>query len=194
MLQLRKVGLVILVAAVHAAVISGLIASKSNKINKGAAATAALVLVIEAKTSAAKAGSPLLPKQIDQVSESTATSKELNKSTSPSQDKGQTQIFALPEVFLTADELDETANPPENFRSILGQTLPLKFSTIEIEFWINANGQTVQINCDGENCTSTISENLQQLLSTVFVPALKDNQPVASRKRILIEQVPTFGL
>ena len=194
MLRLRKVWLVVLVAVIHAAVIFGLNRSKSNKINTATAAATVFILVAEVKTSATNAGSPRLAKEVNQIRESTATSKELNNSSSRNLQEGQTQTFTLPEVFLTADDLDKTADPPENFHSILGQTLPLKFPTIEIEFWINANGQTVQVNCEGENCTPTISENLQQLLQTVFVPALKDNQPVASRKRILIEPVPMFGL
>jgi hypothetical protein len=98
-----------------------------------------------------------------------------------------------PETFLLAEDVDQTANPQETFSVALGQSLPLTFSAIEVEFWIDSTGKTVQVECIGENCTQDIAENLQQLLTLVFAPAVKNQMPVASRKRVLVEQGPTFG-
>lgn len=99
-----------------------------------------------------------------------------------------------PEKFLFAEDVDQTAIPQETFSAALGQSMPLTFSAVEVEFWIDSTGKTLQVDCVGENCTQDIAENLQQLLTLVFTPAVKDHIPVASRKRVLVEPAPTFGL
>ena len=98
------------------------------------------------------------------------------------------------EDFLDASALDETADPEDGFQSALAQSVPLFFSALEIELWIDSSGQTVRVLCVGAECTQAVTADLQQLLSQHFKPAQKNGLPVASRKLIQIESATAFGM
>lgn len=197
MLWWRKGLLVFLVVAAHVGALYGLnVVVRSGKPSSTVAPNSVLKVFVLVATSADR----LQPKQT-QAAPKQAPSPAINApvfdiptAASPNDGSAPMPTDFPPEQFLTAEDLDQTATAPESFSAALGQSLPLAFTAVEIEFWIDATGRTVQVVCVDENCTTSISENLHQLLSLVFSPAIKNNFPVSSRKRVLIEPAPTFGL
>lgn len=90
--------------------------------------------------------------------------------------------------------VDKTAQPEDGFDTALQQSAPLFFSELEIELWIDSEGQVVKVLCAGADCSQTAATELQRLIGQRFKPAEKDGMPVASKKRLQLEPVPTFGL
>lgn len=97
------------------------------------------------------------------------------------------------ERFLDAGELDQSAVASKAFEDALDKTLPARFDSIVLEFLIDENGETVQLNCIEGDCSAALSERLQQLMLIPFTPASKNGQPVASRKVIEVFPTPTLG-
>jgi len=97
-----------------------------------------------------------------------------------------------PEIFFKGDEVDETATPLENFEEILRSGLPLYFHGLVIEFWINSNGNTVQVRCADGDCSDADIAAFEPLLASIFQPAFKDGIAVPSRKLIAIDASPMY--
>ena len=94
------------------------------------------------------------------------------------------------EDFFSPDEVDETANPVGNFEETLRQGLPLYIHGLVIEFWIDSNGNTVQVRCVEGDCSDAITADLDSLLASFFQPAVKNGLAVPSRKLIQIDPSP----
>lgn len=97
-------------------------------------------------------------------------------------------------IFLDADAVDRTARPDENFETALGQRLPLRIESMVLEFWIDKDGITVQVRCLEGACNDEADTPLTRFAELRFTPAIKDGVPVASRKVMQIDPLPTFGL
>lgn len=98
------------------------------------------------------------------------------------------------DTFLDADAVDQTARPDENFEIALGQRLPLRVEPMVLEFWIDKEGITVRVQCLEGACNDAADTFLTKLAELRFAPAVKDGAPVASRKVMQIDPLPTFGL
>lgn len=98
------------------------------------------------------------------------------------------------DTFLDADAVDQTARPDDNFEIALGQRLPLRIEPMVLEFWIDKDGMTVQVRCLEGACNDEAEASLTRLAELRFTPAVKDGAPVASRKVMQIDPLPTFGL
>lgn len=94
------------------------------------------------------------------------------------------------EDFFSPDEVDETANPVGNFEETLRQGLPLYVHGLVIEFWIDSMGNTLQVRCVEGDCSDAMTAGLEQLLASLFQPAVKEGLAVPSRKLIQIDPSP----
>jgi hypothetical protein len=98
------------------------------------------------------------------------------------------------DIFLDADAVDQTARPDENFEIALSQRLPLRVESMVLEFWIDKEGIAVQVRCLEGACNDMVEATLTKLAELRFTPATKNDAPVASRKVMQIDPLPTFGL
>lgn len=103
-------------------------------------------------------------------------------------------IFQNRDYFLDTDAVDKTAEPNDVFGSQLAQLLPLNTQSVVLEFWIDKNGRTVEVRCIEGACTEEVAASLPKLTDLVFIPAVKDGEPVGNRKVIQVEAKPTFGM
>lgn len=113
---------------------------------------------------------------------------------SPETSNNEPPPFFNRDKFLDAGELDQSAAASKAFEDALDKALPSTFDSIVLEFLIDETGQTVQLNCIEGDCSASPTNWLQQLLAIPFTPAIKNGQPVASRKVIQFLPTPTFGL
>lgn len=102
--------------------------------------------------------------------------------------------FLNRDKFLGAGELDESAKASNAFEDALEKALPRSFDSIVLEFFIDENGQIVQLTCIEGDCSTELSKQLEQLLLIPLTAAIKNGQPVPSRKVIQVSPTPTFGL
>ena len=96
--------------------------------------------------------------------------------------------------FLDFDAVDQSAISTSEFEPTLTKVLPSRFESIVLELLIDENGRTVQVACIEGDCPAAADDGLEQLLVVPFSPAIRNGQPVASRKLIEILPTPTFGL
>lgn len=98
------------------------------------------------------------------------------------------------DYFLDNDAVDKTAEPRDEFEVLLSQFLPPNVQSIVLEFWIEKDGQTVEVKCIEGACSDDVLASLQKLGNLAFTPAVKNGEAVANRKIIQIDPKPSFGL
>lgn len=117
-----------------------------------------------------------------------ATPPPTGNGSDPNETEGRQHPKA--EDFFSPDEVDETANPVGNFEETLRQGLPLYVHGLVVEFWIDSMGNTVQVRCVEGDCSDAMTAGLEQLLASLFQPAVKNGLAVPSRKLIQIDPSP----
>jgi hypothetical protein len=98
------------------------------------------------------------------------------------------------DYFLDSDKVDITAQPDEDFASRLASLLPLTAQNLVLEFWIEKDGQTIEVRCVEGECDSDVLNSLAKLTGLAFTPATKNGVAVANRKVIQIERKPNSVL
>ena len=96
--------------------------------------------------------------------------------------------------FLDFEAVDQPATSTSEFEPTLTKVLPAGFEPIVLELLIDETGRTVHVACIEGDCSAAPDDGLQQLLLVPFLPAIKNGQPVDSRKVIQVLPTPTFGL
>jgi hypothetical protein len=98
------------------------------------------------------------------------------------------------DYFLDSEAVDKTAEPDVTFEALLAQLLPLNVQSVVLEFWIEKDGQPVEVRCIEGACTDEVTAALPKLAELTFKPAIKNGEAVANRKVIQIEASASFGL
>ena len=96
--------------------------------------------------------------------------------------------------FLNADELDKTASLIGDFKVALEENLPVDIESVMLEFLIAKDGSTLQVKCLEGACSDAVKNSLEKLSELKFIPAIKGDQAVASRKVIQVDVNPRMGL
>lgn len=194
----KKLALVCTVCVVHLALLAGfnlnLVLGKPS--NTGNINTEKLSITLLQATS-----KPLAKVSVSPQEQASATDRQ----STDAQTLAATQKSVLPEApfwtglhtrdyFFDFEAVDKTAEPDDIFEALLAQLLPLNVQSLVLEFWIEKDGQTVEVRCIEGACTDEVTAALPKLAELTFKPAIKNGEAVANRKVIQIEPRTNFGL
>ena len=193
----KKALLLAIVSLAHAGLLYSFSAGQSNSRLPAAASNKNPRVIVQASISLLKKENGSEPQV--QASEPAPTVAQSNTNSALRETPGLTDSprwlgLENQNIFLDADAVDETARPDVNFEVALSQRLPLRVESMVLEFWIDKEGVTVQVRCLEGACSDVVDATLIRLAELRFTPAIKNRAPVASRKVMQIDPLPTFGL
>ena len=194
---LRKIVLLAVVCIAHAGLLFSFNAGQRKSNPAGSTSERNTYIVVSTAVGLPKSDSVAQPViEVNTTRPAAATSP--NDSALREQGRGPESPYGLRlknmAVFLDADAVDQTARPDDHFEILLGQRLPLRIESMVLEFWIDDEGITVQVQCLEGACNDATIVPLTKLAELRFAPAIKNGTPVASRKVMQIDPLPTFGL
>ena len=94
--------------------------------------------------------------------------------------------ISAPDLFLTLDQIDQSAEPLSDLGVTLGRIFPLFSGLVVLELWIDDQGRVLHVVVLQGRSLNSDSFDFVELLETPFKPAIKNGQTVASRKVIEI--------